>query len=85
MCGVSYDRSTGFDFVSLAVWWLHGWFVGGVVYAIVVVVRLVLAMPGLYCFLGVTLVFNQHEQDSHAYTGGLQVTNGILSYTQNHS
>ena len=27
-----------FDFVALAVWWLHGWSVGGFVCAIVVVV-----------------------------------------------
>ena len=60
MCGVS-DRGVGFDCFSLAVWWLHGWFVGGVVCAIVVVVRLVLVMPCLYCFLVLTLVFNQHE------------------------
>jgi len=61
MCGVSDDRGIGFDSFSVAVWWLNGWFVGGVVCAIVVVVKLVLAMPGLYCFLDVTLVFNQHE------------------------
>ena len=41
MCGVSDDRGIGFDSFSLAVWWLYGWFVGGVVCAIVVVVWLV--------------------------------------------